>query len=356
VHLTIEEKMKSRERVLNAIKHERVDRIPYDFWAEEPTLERLFSFYETRDLEYLLKKFNVDIRHVKAKMPPEKEYENYYQNFWGERYIYKHTKWGKTREDSPGALSNANDISDLENFDWPDPNDFDYSQLKMECSKYNEYAIIYGFADIWQRPCLIRGLENALMDLYVNPEWVHFLGRKFTDFYIADYKKAFQQSGERIDIFLIISDLGSQQAPLISLEIFDQFIAPYLKELVDSIHDLGAYAMYHSCGSIFPFIERLIDCGVDILDPIQPVNKEMSPENLKDRFSGRITFHGGIDVQTLLSQGTPNDIKKGIKHYLKIFGNDGGYICSPSHLFQPDIPPENIEAFYETVGISLENS
>ncbi len=86
---------------------------------------------------------------------------------------------------------------------------------------------------------------------------------------------------------------------------------------------------------ISPFIERLIEIGVDILDPIQPVNSEMLPENLKEKYSGRITFHGGIDVQTLLSQGTPEEVKEGIKHYLNVFGNDGGYICSPSHLFQP---------------------
>jgi len=345
--------MNHRERVLNAIQQKEVDRVPYDFWAEEPALERLFSFYGTRDLDFILEKFNVDIRHVEAIMPTEKNNGKYIQNFWGERYIYQKTKWGKMREDIPGALSNAKKLSDLENFDWPDPDDFDYSKLKSTCSKYDDYAIMYGFADIWQRPCLIRGMENALMDLYVNPEWVHFLGRKFTDFYIQDYRNAFHESGGRIDIFLIISDLGSQNGLLISLEIFDQFIAPYLKELVDSIHELGAYAMYHSCGSIFPFIERLIDIGIDILDPIQPVNSDMSPENLKEKFSQRITFHGGIDVQTLLAHGTPEEVKKGIEHYLNVFGNNGGYICSPSHLFQLDIPPENIEAFYETVGTSI---
>jgi len=344
--------MNHRERVLNAIRCKKVDRVPYDFWAEEPALERLFSFYGTRDFDFILEKYDIDIRHVEAIMPDEKNCGSYFQNFWGERYIYKQSKWGKIREDISGALSNANDISDLENFNWPDPDNFDYSKLKSTCSKYNEYAIMYGFADIWQRPCLVRGMENALMDLYINPEWVHFLGRKFTDFYIKDYKNAFHQSGERIDIFLVISDLGSQNGPLISLEIFDEFIAPYLKELVDCIHGLGAYAMYHSCGAISPFIERLIEIGVDILDPIQPVNSEMLPENLKEKYSGRITFHGGIDVQTLLSKGSPEEVKEGIKHYLNVFGNNGGYICSPSHLFQPDIPPENIEAFYETVGVS----
>ncbi len=339
--------MTHRERVLNAIKHKNVDRIPFDFWAEQPTLERLYSFYGTRILDKILDDFDVDMRHVEAIMPPEKYYGDFYQNFWGERYIYRETKWGPMREDIPGALSGAKNIEDLEDFDWPNPDDFDYTKLKSTCDKYDGYALMYGFADIWQRPCLVRGMENAFMDLYVNPEWVHFLGRKYTDFYIKDYTNAFHQSGGRIDIFLVISDLGSQHGPLISTEIFDEFIAPYLKELVDCIHGLGAYVMYHSCGMIFPFIERLIDIGVDILDPIQSVTPEMTPENLKENFSKRICFHGGIDVQKLLVHGTPDEVKMGIEHYLKVFGKNGGYICSPSHLFQPDIPPENIKAFYE---------
>ena len=87
--------MNHRERVLNAIKHKKVDRVPNDFWAEEPALERLFSFYGTRDLDSIIEKFNVDIRHVEAIMPNEKNYGSYIQNFWGERYIYKKTSKNK---------------------------------------------------------------------------------------------------------------------------------------------------------------------------------------------------------------------------------------------------------------------
>lgn len=84
-------------------------------------------------------------------------------------------------------------------------------------------------------------------------------------------------------------------------------------------------------------LEGLIDIGMDILDPDQYVTTEMALENLKEKFSKRIFFHGGIVVQTLLTHDTPNKVKMGIEHYLYMFGNDGGYIYSTSHLFQPDI-------------------
>jgi uroporphyrinogen decarboxylase len=342
--------MNSRERVIRAIEHRQVDRVPFDFWAEPPTLERLYTHCGTRNLDAILDGFNVDLRHLQAVAPPDRDCGAYYQNFWGERYIYRDTKWGPMRTDIPGALAGATSIEDLQTFPWPEPGTFDYSQLASACDRYNDYALLYGFADIWQRPCLVRGMENALVDLHLRPDWMHFLCQTFTDFYVEDYVRAFHHSGGRIDIFLVISDLGSQNSPLISLSMFEEFVVPYLKALVDCIHGLGAYVMFHSCGYILPFVERLIEIGVDVLDPIQPVSASMSPERLKEQFSGRVCFHGGIDIQDLLPNGTRDQVKSGISRYLDVFGQDGGYICAPAHLFQPDIPPQNIQAFYEMTG------
>lgn len=338
--------MNSRERVIAAIRHQNVDRTPYDFWAEKAALERIYQTVQHRDFEKLLKDLSVDIRHIEAVMPEEKHFRTFYQNFWGERYIYKQTQWGPVREDMPGALSEARTMDDIKNFDWPSVDMFDYSGIKTLCDAHEEYAIMYGFADVWQRSALIRGMENALLDFILNPDWIHFLSKKFTDFYKEDYTRAFKASRGRIDIFLIISDLGGQSGPLISLNMFNEFVAPYIKELSDHIHNLGSYVMFHSCGMIYPFIERLIEIGIDILDPIQPVSSEMKPENLSMRFGDKICFHGGIDIQNILPYGTPVEVQEEVRHYASVFGKGGGYICCPAHLFQPDIPPENIFAFY----------
>lgn len=338
--------MNHRERVISAIKHMEVDRPPYDFWAEPATMERLFRFVGHRDLEKLLQDFDVDIRHIEADMPKEKDCGGFYQNFWGERYIYKENEWGYVREDMPGALSKAHCMKDLIDFDWPSPDMFDYKNLVGLCNQHQDYAIMYGFADIWERPALVRGMENALLDLVLNPDWVHFMARKYTDFYKEDYTRAFKASRGKIDIFLLMSDLGSQMGPLISINMFNEFVAPYLKEITDHVHNMGAYIMYHSCGMIQPFIEHLIEIGIDILDPIQPVHEKMKPENLIQKFGNRICFHGGIDIQYLLPFGTPLEVMAEVKHYCDILSKKGGYICAPAHLFQPDIPPENIISFY----------
>jgi uroporphyrinogen decarboxylase len=337
----------SRERVLAALRHEQPDRVPCDFWAEPPAWNRLLAFVGYAQRERLLQELAVDLRHLEAAAPPDLALGNgIFQNLWGERFTYHQTPWGPMREDIKGALAGAQSFSDLESFPWPSPDSIDRSRLRRQSVAHELYAQVYGFADVWQRPALARGWEEFFVDMVERPEWVHFLCRKFTDFYLEDYTRAAELTRGRIDLFLLISDLGSQKGPLISLPMFRMFVAPYLQEMIDCIHGLGARVLFHSCGRIEPFIPELIRLGVDLLDPIQPAGPEMQPERLKLAFEKELSFHGGIDMQKLLPMGTPAEVSAQVRRYCKVLGQGGGYVLAPAHLFQPDVPPENILALY----------
>ena len=342
--------MTSRERILAAIRHERPDRPPCDFWAEPPAWNRLLAHVGHTDRDRLLADLGVDVRHVQAVPPPDRQVgPGLFQNFWGERFVLRPTSWGPMREDGKGALAGEIRFCDLQSFDWPAPDCLDRSHLAEQCRRYDEHAILYGLADVWQRPALVRGWEDFFLDMTQRPDWVHFLCRKFTDFYLEDYTQAAKATGSRIDLYLIFSDVGSQHGPLISQEMFAEFVAPYLKGLIDRIHEIGGRALYHSCGLIRPFIPQLIRLGVDVLDPIQPVGETMQPESLRDAFAGKICFHGGIDTQRLLPDAAPEQVEAEARRYCRVLGRDGGYILGPAHLFQPDVPPENILAVYRAV-------
>jgi uroporphyrinogen decarboxylase len=339
--------MNPRERVAAALEHRAPDRTPRDFWAEEPAWKRLLASLGHDDRERALADLGVDVRYLEVSGPAERSIGGgVFQNFWGERYVYRPTAWGPMREDCRGALADAQGMADLEGFPWPTPDLFDYGPLAVQCRRWDDYALLYGFADVWQRPALVRGWEGMFLDMMERPEWVHFLARKFTDFYKDDYARAAEATRGRIDLYLVISDLGSQTGPLISVPMFREFVAPYLNEMVDCIHGLGAKVLFHSCGLVRSFIPELIRLGVDVLDPIQPVGPEMSPERLKADFGGRLCFHGGIDMQHLLPHGTPEQVRAEVRRYRDTLGRDGGYIVGPAHLFQPDVPPENILAMY----------
>jgi uroporphyrinogen decarboxylase len=300
------------------------------------------------DKTRLLDSLGIDVRHLEVVGPAERHIgQGVYRNFWGEQYIYRQTAWGPMREDTHGALYDAATMADLEDFAWPTPDQFEYGSLVAQCESVSDYAILYGFADVWQRPGLVRGWEGMFLDMATRPDWAHFLSRKFTDFYKEDYTRAAEATLGRIDLYLLISDLGSQHGPLISTSMFREFVAPYLREMVDCIHGLGGKVLFHSCGLIRPLIPELIQLGIDVLDPIQPVGPEMSPEHLKAEFGDRLSFHGGIDMQHLLPFGTTEEVRAEVHRYCDVLGRDGGYILGPAHLFQPDVPPENILAVYQ---------
>ena len=117
-------------------------------------------------------------------------------------------------------------------------------------------------------------------------------------------------------------------------------------EMARRIHQLGGRVLYHSCGAIGPFIPDLIELGVDVLDPIQPVSADMAPERLKVKYGDRLSFHGGMDMQKLLPFGTPEQVQTEARRYCEILGKGGGYLLGPAHLFQPDVTPENVLAVY----------
>jgi uroporphyrinogen decarboxylase len=330
------------------MSHQRPDRPPRDFRAEKPAWNRLFDHLGHRDEERLLRRLGIDLRHINAIEPPEREPEpGVFQNFWGERYVYDNTPWGPMRQDLDGALGDAGELSQIRDFAWPSVDDLDHRLLSDLCRKFERYALVYGSGDIWQRAALVRGWEGMFLDMAERPEWVDSITGVFTDFYIEDYTRAAEATNGRIDLFLIYSDLGSQHGPLISPKMFRRFIAPNLGRICRTIHSLGAKVLFHSCGDVRVFIDDLIDLGVDMLDPIQPVSEGMSPEALAQAYRGRITFHGGIDMQGLLPHGTESEIRAEAQRYSEVLGREGGYILGPTHFFQPDVPPRNVLAVYE---------
>ena len=101
----------------------------------------------------------------------------------------------------------------------------------------------------------------------------------------------------------------------------------------------------HSCGKIEEVVEEFIDEGIDILNPVQPECNDLSM--LKNRYGDRISFWGGIGVQSVLPHGTPDEVREAVLTTKQILGKNGGWLAAPTHLLDPAIPWENILAFVD---------
>jgi len=122
-----------------------------------------------------------------------------------------------------------------------------------------------------------------------------------------------------------------------------------LKRVIESAKEVNPDMLvyYHSDGYIEPIIPDLIEVGVNILNPVQP--ECMDPTKIKERYGDRLAFFGTIGIQTTMPHGTPEDVRKEVKTRIETVGRGGGLLIAPTHVLEPDVPWENILAFFDAV-------
>ena len=234
---------------------------------------------------------------------------------------------------------------------WPTRADFDYSPLIEVAEAHKNRVLIGGlWTGILGDAVRLYGYERFLTDMALEPEMVHTLVNKLTDVYLDLNDMIFELLKGRLDIYFFGNDFGSQQSLLISKEMWHEFYFDNIRRLTDLAHSYNVVAMMHSCGAIAELIDPLIDAGVDMLDPVQTTAKGMSPRELAERFGGRVVFHGGIDTQQVLPNGSPEEVEAHVDEVVSTLNGAGGYVASGSQLYGPDIPTENIVAIYRRLG------
>ncbi len=343
--------MNARERVLAAIHHEPLDRVPCDIWATGEVWEKLAAhFGPGADISAVL---HIDgiagpaPRYVGPPLPdvpPDQGVDP-----WGIRNRRVQYSTGVYYEQCFCPLARARTIDDLERFAWPSPDWFDFSEMAENLKSLRpRQAIKCGYMAPFYFHNLLRGLETSLMDPYTDPEFTrHLLGRLSDTFY-AIHLRMFEACEGLIDLSEVTDDYGSQTGPLISMDLFREFYKPHLKRLADLCHGFGIKVFHHDDGAIRPFIPDLIEIGMDVLNPIQANCPGMEMEGLKRDFGGKLCFHGAIDNQQVLPFGTPKQVRAEVRKAIDTLASDHtGFILAPCHNLQAVTPVENIIAMYD---------
>ena len=351
--------MEPYDRIMNTVRHRRTDRLPIDYIATPEFNTNLKKHWRIDDDEVLLRKVGSDIRRVAARFVGPKDTTGAPgvtaegKDFLGVVWKPVKNEFGTYNEIAFSPLAHVTTVKEVEEYSWPDVDWFDFSHLKEEIARLNDkrrYAIMFFAGGAFETPWYMRGMERFLMDLVECPDIAEAISSHAAEFYKKRALRAIEESGGQIDIIGSGGDLGTQRGMMLSPDLWRRHIKPYSRELIRTFKDMGITTFYHSCGSIVPVIEDFIEMGLDILDPIQPKAAGMDAEELKKQFGDKLTFHGGIDEQELLPRGTPEDVRREVRRFIRIFGDDGGYIVCPAHAIQPDTPVENIAALYETAN------
>ncbi len=234
---------------------------------------------------------------------------------------------------------------------WPQVDRFAYdAAVELARRAAQNYAVIGPWVSFFEIYCQLRGLEQALMDLVENPALVEATLDRIEAVQTDMMQRFFARARQHLDLVFISDDIAGQQSLLLSPPMWERHLQPRLKRWCDLVHAQGLKVFYHTDGAARPLLKAVLDCGVDVLNPVQHACPGMNLAELKCEFGSHVIFHGGVDNQTVLPRGTPDQVRAEVRELLRTLGGGGeGFICCSCHNVQAGTPLDNIFAMIETV-------
>ena len=365
-----------RKRVSEALNHREPDRVPLDLTiVVQPYRELLDHFGMDDDMWWdewahvfpkpeVLERLGVDVFHLpwgKTAAGFWDPAETDFVDEWGCRKIRVDDAYGGFLFQMVGhPLQDARTIEDIENYEyWPaldEPRLEGFERLVKQLYEETDFALTMTFGgNVFERSHYLRSMDEFFVDLLVEPEKAQAVMAKVLEINMSRNEQILKAVGKYLTYFRFQGeDFGSQAGPLISVDTFREVVRPFLEKEWRSAksefvkHNPDGKIAIHSCGAVFDFIPDFIEMGADILNPLQPNAAGMDTKKIKDCFGDRLCFHGAVDSQGVIAQGTVEDIREEVKLRISDLKPGGGYIMSPSHNIQSNVGPEKVLAIYET--------
>lgn len=345
--------MSPRERVWRAIHRQYPDQVPkeagftpalYERFKQETGHDDPAEYFgmETRDVSFspLYPEDTPDFSEYVKDVPKEAEVVDeyghlqipaHYYHFWG--YVF--------------PLRNAESVTDIERYPWPDVTlPYRYARLKEDVKRLHErdYFVSPFAGHIFESAWQMVGLEKFLMNMTLNPALVEAVLEHFTG--DACFRaRQFAEAG--VDMLRTGDDVGMQTGLMMSPDMWRQFLKPRLARVIQAARQVNPDlpVWYHSDGKIMPIINDLIEVGVTVLNPVQP--ESLDVYEVKRSYGDKLAFWGTVGTQSVMPFGTPEDVKREVKRMIELFAP--GIVIAPTHVLEPDVPWENVVAFFEAV-------
>lgn len=348
--------MNPRERVLTALHRQLPDKVPREMGFTPPALEEFirrtgaddpvaYFDYEVRHAGLAPTHLEIDFTPWVGKLPA-----GAWVNEWGIGHV-------------PGSLYHFHDyvhpllkastVQEIRDFPLADVSAaYRYTGLAAEVAQWQRkgYAVAgevpHYSGTIFECAWLLRGLENLLADFLINPELATALLDRLT---VSAIECAAHLAQAGVDILETGDDVGMQTGMMMSPRVWRRWLKPRLAQVIATARRVkpDILVFYHSDGNIESIIPELIEIGVDVLNPIQP--ECMDPAKLKQEYGSDLAFWGTIGTQTTMPFGTPEEVKRVVRERIETVGRGGGLLLAPTHVIEPEVPWENIQAFFDAI-------
>jgi uroporphyrinogen decarboxylase len=341
--------MDHKERFYRTIARKSVDH-PAS-WLGMPVstaLPGLFEYFKVKSIDELKRLLDDDI------YPVDVPYHSATAN-----HIACAFDWAKEGQSNyeqrtlttPGFFEDYTDPRKVDDFEWPDPvKGLDPNACRTSVKSIPPDYVVMGvlWSAHFQDALAAFGMQKALVAMLRHPTMFQAVIDRITEFYLIANEIFFKATEGKLDCVLIGNDFGGQKGLMVNTPLIRKFVLPGTKRLIDQAKSYGLKVIHHSCGSIYPLIQDLIDIGVDVIHPIQALAAQMDAPTLKRSFGTKVSFCGGVDAQFLLINGTPAQVRSKIKELKQIFPT--GLIFSPSHeAILPDTKPANLKALFDAL-------
>lgn len=334
--------MTSLERILHTLKGGSVDRLPIgELMINTTVIEQIqsgSSYYDFIEAQ------GYDL------VGPNTTWDSLGFVDWvdKERNIFK-DRWGITRKldaelipvPMKGAVESKQELAALH---IPDPAEEPLLKRLPELLqrfKGKKATFIVG-RDAWTGAYMLRGMEDFMVDLYLDPDFARDVIKVNLEYFKEVHRLAIEMG---IDIIHLADDYAYKTGPLVSPEIWKEFILPGLSEVVEAAKSQGAYCFKHTDGNIWSILDEIVDTGIDALGPLEP-EADMDLTKVREKFPDSITLYGNISVD-LLSRGTIEEIRIAVQHLLDTVAPNGRFILSSGNSITSTVLPENFMEMIE---------
>ncbi len=243
-------------------------------------------------------------------------------------------KVGMWATEGKGVITND---EEFENYTFPDSDDFDYSKFEQVKSRLPEgLGVIGQYGDIFTMTWEMMGFETFSFALFENPDLIKKLNNKIGNLVLSMFRK--MAECDVVDVLWFSDDIAFTNSLLMSPEVLDTYFFPWLKEIGDLAKEYNKPLIYHSDGILYDVFDRIIECGIDAIHPIEP--KAMEISEVKERYGKKLSIIGSVDVD-LLARGTVEEVKKRALYNIENAGYNGGYILGSGNSIPDFVNFEN---------------
>jgi hypothetical protein len=209
---------------------------------------------------------------------------------------------------------------------------------------------IISIGDVMNYPFMLcsylRGMDNFLLDMAGNVKMAEAVISEVCEFLLEFNRRLLDETSIKADVYSTWDDVASQDGLMFSPQLFKKYFLPFWKKIISMVKSKSLIFGWHCCGNVNEVLPLMIDAGIDMFDVVQTSAKDMEIEKFYKRFGKDVCINGAIDVQKLLVNKKPKDIKEEVKKIKDLWGLGGGAIIGPSHEILPETPIENVLAIY----------